>query len=137
MVIRRLLELMYIRFVIAQKDQDSGRRQGLFQAISDLEYAGELYAHEQAHYNDIYEWFRSNLKKPRSLSRSSKPHAKNVAISWFKDTAKKHINKMRELIEILSSHGIETEILRTDKPGYIVYEDEYQVAAEPFNETGA
>ncbi len=128
---------MYIRFVIANRDEDSGKRQGLFQAIYDLEKAGELLPHEQAQYDKIYEWFRSNLRKPRSLSRSSRPHAKNVTISWFKDSANTHISKMRELEAILRDHGVETETLRTKRPGYIVYEDDYQVAAEPFNETAA
>lgn len=33
------------------------------------------------------------------------------------------------------AHGIEVEVLHTERPGYVVYEDEYQVAAEPFTET--
>ena len=97
MVSPRLL-MMYIRFVINNNDPDSGKRQGLFQAMSDLENAGKLFPYEQQLYDEIYDWFRHNLKKPRSLSKSSKPHAKNVAISWFKDSAKEHIDKMRSLV---------------------------------------
>jgi hypothetical protein len=33
---------------------------------------------------------------------------------------------------MLERCGILTEMLRTDKPGYVVYEDKYQVAAVPF-----
>ena len=126
---------MYVRFVVQALDKDSGRRQGLFQALSDLEYDGVLLPHEQAAYGEIYEWFRCNLKKPRSFSRSSKPHAKNVAIGWFKDTATQHIAKMHEMAHILAAHGVVVEVLRTERPGYIVYEDTHQVAAEPFRET--
>jgi hypothetical protein len=126
---------MYIRFVIHRNDQDSGRRQGLFQALSDLEARGALAAHEQALYDEIYEWFRHHLKKPSSFSRSSRPHARNVALSWFRDSATEHIAKMRALARILEARRIEVEMLRTDRPGYIVYEDEFQVAAEPFRET--
>ena len=128
---------MYIRFVIAGTDQDSGRRQGLFQAVSDLEHEDVLLPHEQAQYDEISEWFRQNLKKPRSFSRSSRPHAKNVAISWFKDSAQEHISRMYTLVAILNTHGVHTEMLRTERPGYVVYEDPFQVAAEPFGETGA
>jgi hypothetical protein len=127
---------MFIRFVINNYDPDSGKRQGLFQAMSDLESAGKLLPYEQQIYDEIYDWFRHNLKKPRSLSKSAKPHAKNVAISWFKDTAKEHIDKIRSLVTILNSHGIVTDMIRSERPGYVVYEDEYQVAAEPFKETG-
>lgn len=126
---------MFVRFVIHENHEDSGRRQGIFQAVSDLEHAGVLLEHEQQQYDEIYEWFRFNLKKPRSFARSSKPHAKNVALSWYKDSAVEHIAKTQGLVEILRAHGVAVDLLRTDRPGYVVYEDPYQVAAEPFRET--
>ena len=129
--------MIYVRFVIGRNDADSGRRQGLFQAVSDLEHAGVLLQHEQLAYDETYEWFRHNLKKPKRLARSSRPHAKNVALSWFKDSAGEHIRRMHALAQILSDHGLHVEVLRTERPGYIVYEDAYQVAAEPFNDTRA
>jgi D-alanyl-D-alanine dipeptidase len=126
---------MFVRFVIHKNDEGSGRRQGLFQALSDLEYAGALLAHEQEQYDEIYDWFRKRLKKPRSFTRSSKPHAKKVALSWYKDTAVEHIAKMHALAQILQDHGVVVDVLRSERPGYVVYEDEFQVAAEPFKET--
>jgi hypothetical protein len=42
---------------------------------------------------------------------------------------------MREIVGILDAHGISVEVLHTARPGYVVYEDKYQVAAEPFSET--
>jgi len=126
---------VYVRFVIHANDEDSGRRQGLFQAMSDLEASEVLLEYEQSQYDALYEWFRKNLKKPRSFTRSSKPHAKKVALSWFKHTATEHIAKMHEVVHILRAHGVAVEILRTERPGYVVYEDQYQVTAEPFQET--
>ena len=127
--------MYYIRFVIHANDDRSGRRKGLFHAMSDLQDSGELLGYEQEQYDEIYEWFRKNLKKPRSFTRSSKPNAKKVALSWFKDTASQHIARMHEVAHILRTHGVEVEILRTQRPGYIVYDDQHQVAAEPFQET--
>lgn len=49
--------------------------------------------------------------------------------------AAEHIAKMYALIQVLEAHGVSVDILRTERPGYIVYEDEFQVAAEPFKET--
>jgi hypothetical protein len=40
-----------------------------------------------------------------------------------------------ESTHLLERHGVRTEVLRTDRPGYVVYEDEYQVAAIPFRGT--
>jgi len=129
--------MVYVRFVIGRNDENSGRRQGLFQAISDLEHAGVLLAYEQQAYDEIYDWFRKNLKRPRKLARSTKPHAKRVALSWFKDSAREHISRMHALTQILHDHGVQVEVIFTERPGYVVYEDPYQVAAEPFTDTCA
>lgn len=126
---------MFIRFVIHLNDEDSGRRQGLFQAMISLEETGELFEYEQERYDEIYDWFKKNLRRPTSFTRSSKPNAKKIALSWFKDTATVHIARMHEVSAILRSHGVEVDVIRTERPGYVVYEDEYQVAAEPFQET--
>jgi hypothetical protein len=39
---------------------------------------------------------------------------------------------MRELVALLVHKDVPVEELRTERPGYIVYEDEHQIAAEPF-----
>ena len=42
---------------------------------------------------------------------------------------------MREFCLLLEEEGVPVEILRTRRPGYILYEDEHQVAAYPFADT--
>jgi len=128
---------VYIRFAVHSKDEDSGRRQGIFQTLVDVRKAGLLYEYEIERVKEIHKWFNENLEKPSSFNRSSKPHALNKAISWYKDTAKEHIALMRELALILEGHGFDVLVLQTEKPGYIVYEDEHQITAEPYSETGA
>jgi hypothetical protein len=126
---------MFIRFVIKRLDSDSGRRQGLFQAARELRLNGDLSDAEHAHLDDIRAWFNMNLEKPARLALSSRPHANEQAISWFKDTAATHIAKMREFQEILERHGRVVDVIKTDRPGYVLYEDEFQIAAYPFSET--
>lgn len=126
---------MYIRFVIPANDEESGRRHGLFQALDELEESGTLLPHERSRWTETYAWFVEHLQEPLRLSRSSKYHAKKVALSWFKDTAKQHISRMYELVQILEAHGVLVDVIRTERPGYIVYEDPCQVAAEPFSDT--
>ena len=128
---------MYLRFVIHQNDEDSGRRQGLFQALAEVRERGELFEHELEMVKEIHKWFNENLKKPSSFNRSAKPHALNKAISWFKDSANEYISRMRELAAILDRHGVSIDVIQTDRPGYIVYEDEHQITAEPFSDSGA
>ncbi|WP_028603628.1 hypothetical protein [Ottowia thiooxydans] len=126
---------MFIRFVVHNLDVDSGRRQGLFQALDTLNLSGQLNGADKQAYFAARDWFRVNLKTPDSFARASRPHAKKVALSWFKDTASEHIRQMYGMAEVLKSHEVAVEVLRTNRPGYVVYEDEYQIAAEPFTDT--
>jgi hypothetical protein len=87
--------------------------------------------------NSIMDWFADNLEKPDKFNRSKRNSAQDKAISWYKDTAIEHINKMHEIKDVLKAHGISVNILKTKKPGYIIYEDKYQICAEPFKETKA
>lgn len=128
---------MFLRFIVHEIDEDSGRRQGLFQSLVEIRERNELYGYELERVKEIHEWFNANLKKPSTFSRSNKPHALNKAISWFKDSADTHISYMRELAAILENHGLRIDVIRTERPGYIVYEDEHQVTAEPFSDSGA
>ena len=66
------------------------------------------------------------------MSRSRRRYAQPKAVCWFKPTAHEHIARIRELQALLEICGVGTKMLRTNRPGYAVYEDEYQVAAEPF-----
>ena len=50
----------------------------------------------------------------------------------FRDTAQEHIARIREMVAILESHGVSVRMLKTDRVGYVVYEDEHQVVASHF-----
>jgi hypothetical protein len=108
---------MFIRFVTTKLDRRSGRRQGLFQAAAELQDAHSSLDHEEARLEEIYRWFRKNLKKPDRMSLSAKPHAKAQTISWFKDTATDHISHMRAYAAILGLHDIPVEVITTERPG--------------------
>jgi hypothetical protein len=60
---------------------------------------------------------------------------KSAAISWFKDTAHEHLARVRELVVILEHHGVPVRMLKADRVGYVVYEDEFQIVAQPFADT--
>ena len=124
---------MYLRFAIEKHDEDSQEPQGLFQAVGDLRDDGYLSKAERVAVDKIFRWFGENLPEPKRFSRSNKRSAKAVAISWFKPTARECIEQMQELTGILYAHDIPTEVIKTRRPGYIVYEDDYQVVAQPFS----
>jgi hypothetical protein len=123
---------VFVRFVVSELDPHSGEQLGVFQVMYRLARRGELSVDEQARWDALRAWFDSHLERPESLSRSSRAHARAVAVSWFRDSAAEHIGRMREVVALLAERGVQVEMLRTSRPGYVVYEDEFQVVAEPF-----
>lgn len=126
---------MYLRFEIDEKDDISGREKGIFMAMDILLEDGALYEYEKELEKEIYAWFKKNLKVPKFQSSKSGYHAKPRSISWFKSSAKEHIDKMRQYAQILESHDLSVKQITTERPGNIVYEDAHQIAAIPFNDT--
>jgi hypothetical protein len=123
---------VYVRFVVAKRDEDSLEPQGIFQAAAELSRTGRFAAHEEALYQEARAWFSSHLEQPERFARARRPSAKR-AISWFKADAREHIDWARQLVNLLEQHDVAVRMLTTDRPGYVVYEDAFQVTAEPFH----
>ena len=125
---------MYIRFIIDLRDPDSERYTGIFHAASELRDNGELEEWEQHELQNIRDWFNDHLDRPTNFSRTKlySVSTKKRGISWFKDTANDHISKAQEMAKILGRHGIPVVMLKTERVGYVVYEDRFQIVAEPF-----
>ena len=123
---------MFVRFVVAERDPDSGHDRGVFTALYDLEKRGELLSHELTWFREAETWLNEHLAAPSRLSRSTRAGAPDVAISWLKLSAVEHLRRMRDLAQLLEHKGVPVSELRTERPGYVVYEDDHQVAAIPF-----
>lgn len=128
---------MYLRFVVADIHEDSGQELGVFHAVRNLLDDGELLVHEEEQHDAIIQWFNEHLEKPTRFTASKPPfyRRQSKAISWFKDTAHEHLARVRELVVILEHHGVSVRMLKTNRVGYIVYEDEFQIVAEPFTDS--
>src|SRR5258708_18748811 len=128
---------MYVRFVVADIDEDSQRMLGVFHAVGNLREWGWLHPYEEEQHDLIREWYSENLERPTRFTAAKPPYyrKKSKAISWFRDTAREHIAWIQGLVTILQNHGIPVRMLKADRVGYVVYEDEYQVVAEPFADT--
>ncbi|WP_116090278.1 hypothetical protein [Sphingomonas crusticola] len=126
---------MFVRFVIDARDVDSGRRQGLFQAGEALLQSGRMNPSDMETLEELYAWFKAHLLVPTRFAVSSKPHAKAQALSWFRGTATEHVKRMRDYQLVLERYGLSVRMLRANRPGYIVFEDEHQVVAYPFADT--
>jgi len=118
----------YIRFVVGRKDEDSHVEQGIFQAAARALEWHTITGSDADELNDLRAWFNENLEKPTSFGRDSL----RLGICWFKTNSAEHISRIWEMVGILERQGIYVQKIRTDRPGYVIYEDEWQLVAEPF-----
>jgi hypothetical protein len=61
-------------------------------------------------------------------------HRRCVAICWFKPGAQEHVARCWQIARLLQRYGIAVELVRTRKPGYVTYEDAWQIVAMPFGD---
>jgi hypothetical protein len=129
---------VYLRFVVQRVTEGSAYREGVFQTAYDLCESDVIPDPDRQAISDLLEWFRRNLPTPDRFNRTTSKgyYRRNTrGLSWLKPTATQHLQKMRQLTEVLHRHDHSTEMLATERPGYVVYEDQFQVIAEPFKDT--
>lgn len=128
---------MYIRFVSPVTVYRMPFRQGFFVPAYEMREDGDVDPYTKEQLEEILAWFRQNLTIPDRFSQKDLDPDEDdtFGLSWFKDSAKEHLAKSYELIGLLELYGYVIETLRTERPGVVVYEDEYQVVAEPFRDT--
>jgi hypothetical protein len=127
---------VYLRFAVEKRDEDSGRGLGIFHAAGELRDHGALEEWEAKLLWELRDWFDLHLEKPDRFTASKPPfyRKQSKAIAWFKPNAKEHIEHVRQMVMILERHGILIHTYRTERVGYVVYEDEFQIVAEPFSD---
>jgi hypothetical protein len=125
---------MHLRFITLNVHPESQVEAGVFTVAYRSQREAEMPYHERQRLGELLVWFNRNLKVPDRFSRSNRQNARSSAICWFKSEARVHINQMRELVSMLEEYGLATRVLKAARPGYVVYEDDFQVAAEPFAE---
>jgi len=120
---------VFVRFVGGHIDRRTHKRHGIFDAAGTAMDVLELESYEVERLRSVLDWFNAHLPVPTTLTR--------LQICWFKASAREHLARAREIQHILDANGVLIEMLTTRRPGYVVYEDEFQVAAHPFVRTPA
>ena len=130
--------MRYLRFVVDQRDSSSGKRLGVIRAAWYHEEQRLFPAEQSREVQAIFKWLNAHLPQPDRMSRTRNAYHKNkIALSWFKDSAAGPLQRARRLAALLDACGVPVEMITTERPGFVVYEDEFQVVAEPFADTGA
>jgi hypothetical protein len=130
--------MRFLRFVILKTHPVSGVDDGIFGVAHDLVGSAATDPADRQVLDETLKWFDEHLRSPARFNRTrSKGYYRraNRAISWLRETAVQHIAQMHRLKGVLDRHGYPVAIIREQRVGYVVYEDEYQVVAEPFEDT--
>ncbi len=118
---------MYVRFATLRQHEESHSPTGVFQAAYALRNSGALARYEERQINDALEWFGTHLDAPECLEEPE--HYR--AICWFRHRAVKPMRYIWPMVHVLNEHGVYVRLYKTDDPGIVIYEDDWQVAAKP------
>jgi len=131
---------MYLRFVCAKPVEGMTSREGFFQAAGELADNPLTDPLVVARVDELRHWFADQLELPERFSRNRSNgyyRKETKGLSWFKPSATAHIAKAFELKSILDECGFNIEVIKESRIGYVVFEDDYQVVAEPFADTSS
>lgn len=95
-----MVNLMFIRFVCGEVDEDSHVSAGLFCAAFDLIKYEKLSDHDYGELADLMRWFHLNLNGPFE-HRLRKPRRARRAICWFKSDAYEHVKHAWQMMNVL------------------------------------
>jgi hypothetical protein len=122
---------MFIRFITEFRNEFDEIKTGIFPAAAYLCRSHIVYDYDKKHLIEIRDWFDVKLEAPDRFSKSKRKNAAKVSLSWFKSSALAHLKKMYEMAGIIEKYDIFITVIKIENPGYIIYEDEFQVSTLP------
>lgn len=117
---------MFIRFVVGADDESHRMLTGVITEARILRDENKLHSYEEEWLEDIYDWFNSHLPQP-PFSTGKFPRD---AVAWFRSESSDFIARMWDIVAIIESHDVPVRVLKSQNPGKVVYEDDYQVLVE-------
>ncbi|MDX2301457.1 MAG: hypothetical protein NW226_01600 [Microscillaceae bacterium] len=124
---------MYTKFITLFLDDLEDEEKGFLNAARYLNEQGILEENQKTKLEQNLSWIEVHLKRRPEFEALDENDILNLPMSWLKESASEHIHKMDEIREILEENDILVEVLQVETPGKILYEDEHQVVAIPFN----
>ena len=120
---------MYYRYHVNYTSPKTGQHVGLFVAVWHLLQKGVLSEEEAQEYWRQRRYFEDVLPIPPFYANGN-PEG---AVTWFKDseTAREMAGRLSFYTDILRKYGVELMETRSEAPGRIIYEDEYQIGVIP------
>jgi hypothetical protein len=114
----------FVRLRTNLRGTDSAMPLGLFYALAELAESHQMDPWSMERAEEICCWFNKHLPVPR-LELVLKP-----AVFWLRGECCGMIQRLWELAIVLEEYAV-VELVHTTRPGWVRYEDEFQVAAIP------
>lgn len=123
----------FLRFQSAIPNR-SGRCPGVFAMANGLARQGRLSAIDEAWWEAANTCLTKSYVDPSTVAPECYDRTLNPgAAAWFKESSHDQIELTREYLALLDRYGVAWVELRTASPGRIVYEDDVQVVATPYD----
>jgi hypothetical protein len=118
--------MKYFRYCAPYVSPHTNQRYGIFIAVWHLVRDKKVTAEDEAAYWKAREWFEANLPIPPFHATGNQERA----ITWFKETAMESrvVQELRIYRDIAARYGTKIELVSSESPGLIIYEDDYQIA---------
>ena len=120
---------MYLRFIVVAPRARPAF--GLFRSEYHPRYDESLPEWLRPPIEELYDWFGANLAVPRRFTVVSRRRRIYAGLCWFRPEAREHIARARELALLIAEAGQPTAMLKTRRPGQVLYRDEFQIVAKP------
>ena len=121
--------MKYFRFCADYESSHTQQRYGIFIAVWHLIRDKKVSAEDEAAYWKARAWFEAHLPIP-PYHKDGNP---DRAITWFKETAMDTavVKELKTYRDIAERYGVKIELISSDSPGTVIYEDDYQIATVP------
>jgi hypothetical protein len=102
-------DFMYLRFTTQFIDEDNRTQTGFFKAMNFVIRHKLTKDEDEANLKEQYAWLKSNLDAPPWFTDPKGYSHESNALSWFKDSAKEHIEKIQKAIAVLERYNVTAE----------------------------
>ncbi|MFE5794227.1 hypothetical protein ACFQ8C_16825 [Streptomyces sp. NPDC056503] len=123
-----------IRYVRFQSPHQNGRGHftGVFGLVNNLAREGRLSDEQESFRRSNNIWYDAAYTDPSTVDPSVYDDETNPgAAAWFKPSATHLLARVPGYPEILTAHGVDFRVLRSEDPGRVVYEDDVQIVVVP------
>lgn len=125
------MESKYVRYQ-AGIPTSRGRHPGIFNLANGLAREGRLSSQDWASWRRSNDHYDSAYLNPSTVDKSIYDHETNpTAEAWFKSTAGHLLVRVDFYTDLLSRYGVQWQVLHSNDPGRLLYEDDVQVVVVP------